>query len=130
MNAITIKQQIMPTILLVEDEAIIQTVHSNMLKKIGYQVDIASNAKEVISKERNQYPLIFMDIGLPDISGIELTKKLRETNNPQKNTPIVFLTAYSDLTLIKKCLSVGANEVYRKPITILILQDILKKYCQ
>lgn len=102
------------TILLVEDEPIVQTVHSAMLKKLGYAVDIAKNAEEAINMSKNSYDLIFMDVGLPDISGIQAAKKIREQQN---TTPIVALTAYPLSEVKEECLAAGINEIATKPIS-------------
>lgn len=65
-------------ILLVEDQLIIQRVHSIFLRKMGYQVDIAINGKQTLELcVCNVYHLVILDAGLPDMKGVELGKKIR-----------------------------------------------------
>lgn len=114
-------------ILLVEDEPIVQTVHSAMLVKLGCQVDVAKNGKEVLEKHITDYSLILMDVGLPDISGIEVTEKIR-SNEKSVRTPIVFITGYSESAIDEECLAAGGDAIYRKPLLLTSMQEIINKY--
>lgn len=127
----TQKEQIkntIPSILLVEDERIVQMVHLAMLKKLGCQVDLAETGEEALAKFSNGYDLIFMDIGLPDIRGTKVTEEIRRSESGSKPIPIVVLTAYSEEEIEAECLAAGANAMYKKPITATILEEILKEY--
>lgn len=118
-----------PSILLVEDEPIVQRIHRLILELISCQVDIASNGKEAIKKANNHYDLIFMDVGLSDIDGIQVTKIIRQYELEKKHTPIIMLTAYTGEDIKEKCLAAGANEVFNKPISTEKFKEIICKYC-
>lgn len=115
-------------ILLVEDEPIVQRVHIAMLKKIGCSVCLAENGMQVFEKSLDGYDLIFMDMELPDLKGTEITIKIREYEKDRKQTPIVFLTAFTQQEIINECLESGANAVYHKPINIKKLNEIILQY--
>lgn len=114
-------------ILLVEDEPIVQKVHLMILNKLGCNVDLAVNATEAIDKANNPYDLIFMDIGLPDKSGIEVTQTLRNDASTQ-NIPIIVLTGYSQTEIENQCLQAGASAVFTKPINLEKIKHILLEY--
>lgn len=120
-----------PKILLVEDEPIIQKLHFLMLQKIGCEVDVASNGQEALTKTDNTYDLILMDVGLPDIAGIEVSKKIRENESLHsrvKETPIIALTAYCIDDIRDACYEAGINQVIAKPIQMIELQKIILIY--
>lgn len=126
-----LKEQIkyQPQVLLVEDEPIVQKVHKRILEKLGCKVDLAINADQALEKARNDYDLIFMDVGLPgDKSGIDVVSEIRANELGRKDIPIVVLTGYTDEVIKDKCLAAKANEVYTKPIHMEKLNKILEQY--
>ena len=113
-------------ILLVEDELVFQCIHKTALKKMGYDLDLAEDGAHAIRLfERNLYDLILLDIGLPDISGIEVGKFIR-THNKGKHIPILALTGYGK-QVEPQCLAAGFDEVLPKPIQLRELESILKE---
>lgn len=115
-------------VLLVEDDLIIQKIHRMGLEKIGCQVDIAVTGEEAISKAKDQYDLIFRDIGLPDKNGFEVTAAIRQQESDTPQTPIVVLTAYTVDEVHAQCLAAGADEVFTKPLPMAKFQSIIEKY--
>jgi CheY-like chemotaxis protein len=114
-----------PKILLVEDDFLQKKLGVMVLSGIS-QVDVASNGKEAVEKfSSGHYDLVFMDIGLPEIDGIEATRQIREHD---KNTPIIALTAHSDETKKQAALAAGMNDYMVKPITVESAQDAFKKW--
>lgn len=106
-------------ILLVEDQLIIQRVHSIFLKKMGYQVDLAINGQQTLEMfSNNAYNLVILDAGLPDIQGIEVGKKIRiiEKNNNANRMPIILLSAYPSNSLKKWCQEAEIDNFSTKPI--------------
>ncbi|HEX4045426.1 MAG TPA: response regulator [Gammaproteobacteria bacterium] len=121
-------QQAKPRILLIEDELIVQNIHRLLLEKIGYEVNVASNGAEALQKFGRGYNLIFADVGLPDMNGIEVIKAIREYERNNKRTPIIVLTAYQDEKIKRECLMAGADCVYMKPIGEEKLAEIIIEY--
>jgi two-component system aerobic respiration control sensor histidine kinase ArcB len=113
-------------ILLVEDELAFQCIHKAALKKMGYNLDLAEDGEHAIRLfENNLYDLILLDIGLPDISGIEVGKIIR-THNKGRHIPILALTGYGK-QVEPQCLEAGFDEVLPKPIQLRLLEKILKE---
>lgn len=104
---------------MVEDQLIIQRVHSVFLRKMGYQVDIAINGQQTLDKCLNcTYNLIILDAGLPDMQGVEVGKKIRilEKNNKANRMPIILLSAYPANNLKKWCQEAEIDNFSTKPI--------------
>lgn len=116
-------------VLLVEDNLINQKVSKMMLEEIGCEVDIADSGKSVFQLlDNHSYNIILMDIGLPDINGLEVTKIIREKHYHLKNIPIIALTAHAYDTDRQACLSAGMNDVIVKPVMRERLNEILQQW--
>lgn len=114
-------------ILLVEDNAINQQVGSELLESYGFIVDLASDGLEAVEKAlENEYNLIFMDIHMPKMSGLEATEKIRESG--LKDVPIIALTADVLDESIQKFKDVGMNDYLAKPIIVKAMVEVLNKW--
>ncbi len=116
-------------ILLVEDNAVNQKLAEILLKKAGYQVVVANNGAEAIeiySKSPDEYDLIFMDVQMPIMDGIQATEKMRE--NGFKDVPIIALTAHAVKGDKEKCLEAGMDDYVTKPIKREIVLEKIKKW--
>lgn len=119
------------TVLLVEDTAIAAIAASLTLKTFQCSVDIAKNGAEAVKMAENKhYDLILMDIGLPDFSGIEATKKIRQLKDADKSqTPIIALTGHADDGQKRQeCIDAGMLDVLTKPLQTLALEPILQRF--
>ena len=117
-------------VLLVEDNEIVQIVHTNYLEDLDCSVDLASNGKEALEKLNNPYDLVFLDMGLPDMTGIEVITEFRKRTLGKKQTPVVSLTGYSSKTEKQEFIQAGTNEVIVKPVFVEQLKNIIHKYCK
>jgi len=115
-----------PKVLLVEDTAIIRKVNSNFLESLGCEVTAACDGREAFDFLQTKFDLILLDIGLPDISGIEICKWIRKHSTNQ-NTPVVFLTAFGD-KVKNKCKDAGCNDFAVKPLSMEKLQKLIYKW--
>jgi DNA-binding response OmpR family regulator len=101
-----------PSILVVEDEGSIASFVSLYLKNAGYTVRTASTGSEALSQVAAQMPgLIVLDLMLPDIDGIEVCKRIRQTSD----VPILMLTARDEDVDKIIGLEVGADDYLTKP---------------
>src|SRR5260221_10808211 len=85
----------MVKVLVVDDSEFFQQLYSNELKKAGFDVEIASDGEDAIEKMRLTKPrLVFMDIEMPKLTGIEALVKIKEAEEI-KHIPVVMLTSMS-----------------------------------
>ncbi len=117
-------------ILLVEDnEATQQATKLILTYKFGCEVAVASSGEEALQMaSENNYDLIFMDIGLPGIDGIETTQKIRSPEGLNHKTPVVALTAHTDDNTRQKCVNIGMNEYLAKPFNNSEMKEILIQF--
>ena len=114
--------------LLVEDEPIAQIIGQNIIEKAGYKLDIVNSTKKAFNLLQHQkYDLIFMDLCLPGISGIEFTKVL--VKKLKVETPIIAITAFNSHSKKDECLKNGFKAFLEKPFTEKQLQNIINKFC-
>ncbi|MEG0276649.1 MAG: response regulator transcription factor [Coprobacillus sp.] len=98
-------------ILIVEDDIEIQRSLKELLEIKNYDVIQSYNTKDAIALLEKEIELIIIDIQLPDVNGISLCQKIRETNQ----VPIIFLTARNDETTIVEALNAGGDDYIAKP---------------
>ena len=104
-------------ILLAEDDKVSQFVISRMLREKGHVVDIANNGMEALKLHGlREYDSILMDIHMPDMDGIEATKRIREKEGHKRHTPIIALTAYALHGDRERFLALGMDEYLSKPV--------------
>ena len=114
-------------ILLAEDNLVNQRVALLMLKKLGYKADVVANGLEVLQAlEHKHYDLIFMDIQMPELDGLEAARKIRERwhNRPK----IIAITAYALEGDMDKCINAGMDDYISKPMQLDELQNKLLKW--
>lgn len=111
-----------PYLLLVDDNAVNRKVATEILKKSGCIVEMASSGQEAIDKvtaamaeNGKPYEMIFMDIQMPDMDGVETTRRLRDQFGAQL-PPVIAMTAYSMREDRDRFLSQGLDDYIAKPI--------------
>lgn len=114
-------------ILLVEDYEPAAVVTSFYLEDAGYECDIATTGKAALQKSStNDYTLILMDVQLPDMDGMEITRQIR-AREKEKNivpTPIIASTGKATEDDRILCLKAGMNDCLTKPFR---LEDLAQK---
>lgn len=115
-------------VLLVEDNDINRQVAGEMLSLRGIEVSYAASAEEAWALlERQSFELIFMDVQMPGIDGLEATRKIRIDPN-LRQVPIVAVTANAMMGDRERCLQAGMTDYLSKPIEPGALQEILERY--
>jgi len=118
------------TVLLAEDNMINQQVARELLEGFGLLVVIANDGLEAINQiDSTDFDLVFMDIQMPEIDGLEATKTIR-SNKKHAQLPIVAMTAHAMTGDRETCLNAGMNDYLSKPIDPEKLLLILKKWLQ
>jgi len=118
-------------VLLIEDEQVIKIIHQNYLEELDCLVELAANGKEALEKlQGSSYDLVFLDMGLPDINGIDVIKTFRMETLGKKQTPVISITAYGTESSKQEFLKAGVDEVMIKPVFREQLEIVLEKYCK
>ncbi|KNG48819.1 osmolarity two-component system protein sln1 [Stemphylium lycopersici] len=121
-------------VLVAEDNKTNQEVVLRMLKlEDVYDVTVAKDGQEALDKVKESmerqapYNLIFMDVQMPNLDGLQSTRLIRQSGFL---APIVALTAYAEESNVKECLDSGMDFFLSKPIRRPALKHVLKTYCQ
>ncbi len=120
-------------ILLAEDNLMSQKLATLMLKKAGYRVVLAENGREVIDEYTaapDKFSLLFMDIQMPQMDGLEATQTIREWEKERQSRriPIVALTANAMKGDRERCLAAGMDDYASKPIEREVVFALLEKW--
>ncbi|MCV6592336.1 MAG: ATP-binding protein [Silicimonas sp.] len=117
----------MKTVLIVEDNGVNRRVLRDMLGKLGHRVREAETglaALEVAAAER--FDLIIMDISMPEMDGIEATRRLRAGGGPNRETCVLGLTAHGREEFRDPALAAGMDRFCTKPIRFPVLREVLE----
>ncbi len=142
-------------ILLAEDNVVNQKVAVRMIQKLGYRVDVVDNGKAAVEAlERTVYNLVFMDCQMPEMDGLETTRKIREAESKNRKTlgvrsegqeselanapdsslltphriPIIALTANAVSSDREACLRAGMDDFLSKPVRLEELSAMITKW--
>jgi two-component system sensor histidine kinase/response regulator len=116
-------------ILVADDNAIDQVVVAEMLRRDGHRVDLVSNGTAAVDAVANgTYELVFMDMQMPVMNGIEATVRIRALPEPGRNVPIVALTANALSDQVARCRAAGMNDHLAKPIDRAQLRKMVAKW--
>ncbi len=115
-------------ILVVEDDEINRSFLKTALERQGLVAHVASNGLQAVSMLENRpYALMFIDLQLPDISGIEVAKKVKEMQLQQKPV-MVALTAHALPEHRNACIAAGMDDFVAKPITVDGLVEVVRRW--
>ncbi len=116
-------------ILVVEDVAVNQRVALLSLDRLGYRADMASNGVEALEAVRRQhYDLIFMDVQMPEMDGMEATRRICKMFERSKRPWIIAMTAHAMEGDREECLDAGMNDYISKPVRAEALTMALSRY--
>jgi PAS domain S-box-containing protein len=104
-------------ILLAEDNEVNQDVVSQFLGRLGYQPDIAENGHVVLDAlQRQHYDVVLMDVQMPEMDGLEATRRIRHDFPPERQPRIIAVTANALRGERAACLAAGMDDYISKPI--------------
>jgi signal transduction histidine kinase/DNA-binding response OmpR family regulator len=117
-------------VLLAEDNLVNQRLAVRLLEKRGHRVVVAGNGREALQAlEKDSFDLVFMDVQMPEMDGLEATAAIRERETRSGlHQPIIALTAHAMKGDREKCLAGGMDGYLTKPIRPQELDDILEDY--
>ena len=112
-----------------EDNPTNQIVAKTILMNLGYEIDIVENGLEALKALDNKdYDIILMDVQMPELDGMEATKRIRSKEKNQKHTIIIAMTAHVMQGDQELCLKIGMDDYIGKPIKKNALESLLNKY--
>jgi CheY-like chemotaxis protein/HPt (histidine-containing phosphotransfer) domain-containing protein len=122
-------------VLLTDDNLINQKVASRLLQQLGYRADIAKNGLEAIQAlERQAYDLVFMDVQMPVLDGLEATRQIRQKQGEpaphahfKRRIGIVAMTANAMQGDRDKCIAAGMDDYIPKPVRPEMLQAVIER---
>ncbi|MEM7530685.1 MAG: ATP-binding protein [Chloroflexota bacterium] len=122
-------------VLVAEDNPVNQKIIHAMLKKKDYEVTLVHNGQEVVDTWRaNEYDVIFMDVQMPIMSGLDATRAIREQemdgDQPVTHIPIIALTAHAMREDRDRCLAAGMDAYVTKPFKSQMIIDTLEQVLQ
>jgi CheY-like chemotaxis protein len=113
-------------ILLAEDNVMNQKLALRLLQQMGYRADLASNGLEVIeSIERQPYDVVLMDVQMPEMDGLEASRRIVARWQPDERPRIVAMTANAMAGDREECLAAGMDDYMTKPIRVDALVEAL-----
>jgi CheY-like chemotaxis protein len=118
-------------VLVAEDNIVNQEVALGILRKLGLRADAVADGVEAIEALRTlPYDLVFMDVQMPELDGLETTRLIRDPNSPVRhhNIPIVAMTANAMRGDRERCLDAGMNDYVRKPVSPRDFVDALNRW--
>ncbi len=115
--------------LLVEDNVINQKIALRILEKMGYYADMAANGLEALEAvERQTYDLVFMDVQMPEMDGLEATRRIVRKYPPDQRPKIIAMTANAMKEDKEACFDAGMDDYISKPVQVTELRDTIQRW--
>jgi CheY-like chemotaxis protein/HPt (histidine-containing phosphotransfer) domain-containing protein len=122
-------QRLPMNILVAEDSEINRKLAVNMLRKFGYTCDVAEDGAQAVDKVRNQrFDLVFMDLQMPVMDGLEATRQIIATVPAPRRPRIVAMTANALPQDRQRCLDAGMDDYIAKPILPVSVQALIERW--
>ena len=110
-------------VLLIDDEKIVGARLKTALVKVGYNVEVFQNPKEVLSRiNEKEFDVIVTDIVMEEVNGIQILEKVRQKSNRSK---VIIMTGYATVSLAREAMYKGAFDIIEKPFLPTDLQTVI-----
>ncbi|MDD2619214.1 MAG: response regulator [Syntrophomonadaceae bacterium] len=111
------------SIMIVDDQKGVRRLLEELFKREGWEVHAASDGVEAISKLDQYLPdILLIDMKMPNMNGLEASQIILQKH---KNLPIIMMTAYGEMEVVKQALDAGVKRCITKPFDIIVLRDIV-----
>ncbi|MHB8368134.1 MAG: response regulator [Leptospirales bacterium] len=120
-------------VLLVEDNAVNQRVARLLLEQMGLMVTVASDGQQALDRlERESFGVVFMDVRMPVMDGLEATRLIREREAGKggAHTPVIAMTANAMEGDRETCLSAGMDDYISKPLRRELLETVVARWLE
>ncbi|WP_263972436.1 MASE1 domain-containing protein [Pseudanabaena yagii] len=126
-----LSQRLPLKILVAEDNIVNQKVAHKILSRLGYEIDIVTNGLKVLDAlNRHSYDLIFMDVQMPEMDGLEATKRIVNDHQRSHRPYIIAMTANAMDGDREICLDAGMDDYISKPVNVnLLVEALLRSQC-
>ena len=116
-------------VLVVEDNPVNAKLITTILRRMGYETELAENGSIALEKcHEKKYSLIMMDCQMPVMDGLTCSQEIRHGSGPNRNTAIVALTANVMAVDRQSCLDAGMQDFLAKPLDMDLLRESLKRW--
>ncbi len=113
-------------VLIVDDDESIRELFECIVEDLGYNCDTAADGQEGVEKVKQQsYKLVFLDIKMPKLNGIETLKQIKQINSA---TVVTMMTGFSVDDLVEEAMSLNASDVLYKPFDVETLEEVINKW--
>ena len=113
-------------VLIVDDDESIRELFECIVEDLGYNCDTAADGQEGVEKVKQQsYKLVFLDIKMPKLNGIETLKQIKQINS---TTDVTMMTGFSVDDLVEEAMSLNASDVLYKPFDVETLEEVINKW--
>jgi signal transduction histidine kinase/CheY-like chemotaxis protein len=125
-NATNRRPSLSLRILLAEDNLVNQRVAMSMLGKMGHRITLATNGLEALEQWRQgDFDLIFMDVQMPEMTGLQATMQIRREEGAGARVPIVAMTASAMSDERDRCLAAGMDDFISKPVSYKVIEEMI-----
>lgn len=112
-------------ILVIDDEPVIRDLLSDVLSRKGYEVDTAEDGAAGLKKaKKTPYAVVFTDIRMPGINGVEVYKRLKKFSPSSR---VIVMTGYGLEEMIQEALDLGAFADVKKPFDLDLIYDLVER---
>ena len=116
-------------ILVAEDSPVNQKLVVRLLEQMGYRADVAANGIEVLDAlARQRYHLVLMDVQMPEMDGLEATRRIKADIPPERQPVIIAVTANAMDGDRQRCLDAGMDDYIAKPIRLEAMQNAILRW--
>ena len=116
-------------VLLAEDDPVNAVVVTALLEKLGCRVEVAKNGLEAVDAAASKaYDLVFMDVQMPGMDGLEATREIRKLSSDVAQPSIIALTASATTADRHDCIEAGMDDYASKPVDPKTLKLLLDRY--
>lgn len=116
-------------ILIAEDNDINRLLATKLFARLGYEIEAAANGREALdSVLRNRYDIVFMDVQMPEMDGLEATREIRKQVPEQEQPVIIAMTAFATPEDRDLCMDSGMNDYVPKPVTLEDMERMIRKW--
>lgn len=112
-------------ILVADDQKGVRRLLEELFRKEGFVVELACDGREAVQKAIDFKPnVILMDMKMPNMNGLEACSEIFKMD---PNTPIIMMTAYGEMEVVKKALEIGVKKYITKPFDIMDLRNMVNE---